>query len=133
MMLTGVTAGAAAGRGWIAALIAATAAVAPPAIAAEILPMPVAHYGELCRQSGGLLATYLTSGVGTVQCQWSGHGRTECKVGGGMVTICGISCQSTACLKQNPARFTPTWPLAGGPNSAALPASPGAGTLAPAN
>ena len=63
----------------------------------------------------------------------AGHGRTECKVGANSVSICGISCQSNACLKENPARYTPTWPLAGGPNSAALPASPGSGTLAPAN
>jgi hypothetical protein len=105
----------------------------PPAVAVEALPMPVAHYGELCRQSGGALASYLNSGIGTVQCQWSGHGRTECKVGGGMVTICGIACQSTACLKANPARYTPKWPLAGGPASAALPASPTTGALAPAN
>jgi hypothetical protein len=107
--------------------------IAMPAIAVESLPMPVAHYGDLCRQSGGSLVSYLNSGgVGTVQCRWSGHGRTECKVGANFVNVCGISCQSTACLKANPAHFTPTWPLAGGPASAALPPQPG-GTMAPAN
>jgi hypothetical protein len=101
--------------------------------AAESLPMSVARYGELCAQSGGALSTHLTGGVGIVQCAWAEHGRTECKVGNNLVSICGISCRSTACLKQNPARYTPTWPLAGGPNSAALPAQPGGGMLAPAN
>ena len=60
----------------------------------------------------------LTGGVGIVRCQWPGHGRTECKVGANTVSICGIACQSNACLKANPARYTPIWPLAGGPNSA---------------
>lgn len=105
----------------------------PPAVAAESLPTSVAHYDDLCRQSGGVLATFLTSGVGTVQCQWSGHGRTQCKVGGNFVNVCGIACESTACLKANPARYSPIWPLQGGPNSAALPAQPGTGTMAPAN
>jgi|SoiMethySBSTD1v2_1073268.scaffolds.fasta_scaffold00887_20 hypothetical protein len=105
--------------------------IAMPAIAVESLPMPVAHYGDLCRQSGGSLVSYLTGGVGTVQCRWSGQGRTECEVGANFVNVCGISCQSTACLKANPARFTPTWPMAGGPAGAALPAQPG--TMAPAN
>jgi len=123
------------GRAWIGGLIAVPAVLfAPPAaVAVESLPMTVAHYGDLCRQSGGVLATYLTGGVGTVQCQWSGHGRTECKVGAGVVNVCGIACQSTACLKDNPARYTPKWPLQGGPRSAALPTMPGGGTLAPAN
>jgi hypothetical protein len=120
-------------RPWIAGLAASLALCAPPAHAAESLPMPVAHYAELCMQSGGGFAAHLTSGVGIVQCGWSGHGRTECKVGGNQVSICGISCQSNACLKANPARYTPIWPLAGGPNGAALPAQPGSGTLAPAN
>ncbi len=133
MGFTRVTAGAVPGMTWIAGLVAALAAFAPPAFAVESLPMPAAHYGDLCRQTGGVLAIYLTSGVGTVQCQWSGHGRTECKVGGGMVTICGISCQSNACLKDNPAKFTPTWPLSRGPKTAALPTLPNTGTLAPAN
>ncbi|HKP25019.1 MAG TPA: hypothetical protein VJV39_14225 [Dongiaceae bacterium] len=106
--------------------------LAPPAMAAESLPMPVARYAELCMQSGGGFTAHLSSGIGIVRCAWSDHGRTECKVGSNTVNICGISCQSNACLKANPARYTPTWPLAGGPNSAALPASPG-GTLAPAN
>jgi len=102
-----------------------------PAGAVERLPMPVAHYGDLCRQSGGVLASYLNGGVGTVQCQWSGHGRTECKVGANFVNVCGISCQSNACLKENPARYTPKWPLEGGPTGAAVPPQPG--TMAPAN
>ena len=133
MAFTRGTIEAGAGWIWIAGLIAASAAFAPVAVAVETLPMPVAHYGDLCGQSGGVLASYINSGIGTVQCRWSGHGRTECKVGGGMVTICGIACQSNACLKDNPARYTPKWPLAGGPNSAALPAMPNGGTLAPAN
>jgi hypothetical protein len=109
-------------------------ALAPlPATAAESLPMPVARYAELCQASGGTLTTHLSSGVGIVRCTWSDHGRTECKVGANAVSICGISCRSNACLKDNPARYTPKWPLAGGPHSAALPASPGSGTLAPSN
>jgi hypothetical protein len=104
-----------------------------PAAAAESLPMPVARYAELCQASGGTLTTHLSSGVGIVRCAWSAHGRTECKVGANTVTICGMSCQSNACLKANPARYSPTWPIAGGPNTAALPASPGSGTLAPSN
>ena len=105
--------------------------LAPPAMAAESLPMPVMRYAELCQASGGALTAHLSSGVGIVRCAWSGHGRTECKVGANSVSICGIACQSNACLKANPARYTPTWPLAGGPNTAALPASPGGGTLPP--
>ena len=103
--------------------------LAPPVLAAESLPMPVVRYAELCQASGGTLTTHLSSGVGIVRCGWPDHGRTECKVGANTVSICGISCQSNACLKENPARYTPTWPLAGGPNGAALPASPGSGTL----
>ena len=109
------------------------ALAALPATAAETLPMPVTRYAELCQASGGTLTTHLSSGVGIVRCAWSDHGRTECKVGSNIVNICGIACQSNACLKANPARYTPIWPLAGGPNSAALPASPGSGTLAPSN
>lgn len=109
------------------------ALAALPALASESLPMPVARYAELCQASGGVLATHLSSGVGIVRCAWSDHGRTECKVGSNIVNICGISCRSNACLKENPARYSPRWPLAGGPNSAALPASPGSGTLAPSN
>jgi hypothetical protein len=109
------------------------ALAALPAAAAETLPMPVARYAELCQASGGSLTTHLSSGVGIVRCAWSDHGRTECKVGSNIVNICGISCQSNACLKANPARYTPTWPLAGGPNVAPLGASPGSGALAPAN
>ena len=97
------------------------ALAALPAVAAETLPMPVARYAELCQASGGTLTTHLSSGVGIVRCAWSDHGRTECKVGSNIVNICGISCQSNACLKANPARYTPAWPLAGGPNIAARP------------
>ncbi|WP_162917218.1 hypothetical protein [Dongia deserti] len=104
-----------------------------PMAAADALPMPVMRYVELCQQSGGSFAQHLTGGVGIVQCQWPEHGRTECKVGGNQVNVCGIACQSNACLKQNPARRSPAWPLQGGPNSAALPTLPGSGTLAPAN
>lgn len=107
--------------------------MALPALAAESLPMPVARYAELCMVTGGAMAAHLSSGVGIVRCTWADHGRTECKVGANTVSICGISCQSNACLKQNPARYTPTWPLSGGPHSAALPASPGSSTLAPSN
>jgi hypothetical protein len=107
--------------------------LAPPALAAESLPMPVTHYAGLCQAMGGTLTTQLNSGLGTVRCAWSGHGRTECKVGSNTVNVCGISCESNACLKQNPARYSPVWPLAGGPNVAPLSPSPGSGTLAPAN
>ena len=109
------------------------ALTALPALAAESLPMPVTRYAELCQATGGTLTTQLSSGVGIARCAWSDHGRTECKVGSNIVSICGISCQSNACLKANPARYTPTWPLSGGPNTAALPISPGSGTLAPSN
>ena len=115
----------------VAILLAVLAAL--PADAAESLPMPVARYTELCQATGGTLSTHLSSGVGIVRCAWSGHGRTECKVGSNIVNICGIACQSNACLKANPARYTPIWPLAGGPTTAPLPASPGSGTLAPSN
>lgn len=91
---------------------------AMPTLAAESLPMTLARYAALCEQSGGSMALHLTGGVGMVQCRWPDHGRTECNVGANQVSICGISCQSNACLKENPARYTPTWPLAGGPHSA---------------
>lgn len=107
--------------------------LAPPAVAAESLPMPLARYAALCQASGGAVATQLSSGVGIVRCTWADHGRTECKVGSNTVSICGIACRSNACLKENPARYSPVWPLAGGPHSAALPASPGSGALAPGN
>jgi hypothetical protein len=105
----------------IAGLVSLSVAMlaAPAAIAVESLPMPVARYGELCELSGGAIALQLTGGVGIAQCQWPDHGRTECKVGGNLVTVCGITCQSNACLKANPARYTPVWPLGGGPNGAA--------------
>lgn len=95
---------------------------AMPAVAAERLPMPLARYVDLCQQSGGSITQQLTGGVGIVQCRWAGQGRTDCKVGAGQVNVCGISCRSNACLKENPARYTPTWPLAGGPGNASLPA-----------
>ena len=98
-------------------------AIAMPAQAAESLPMPIAHYAELCQHTGGSIKRQLTGGVGIVQCQWPGHGRTECKVGADQVSICGIVCQSNACLKENPARFTPVWPLQGGPNGATAPSN----------
>jgi hypothetical protein len=106
------------------ALLLCVLLLSPPAMAAESLPMPVLRYAALCQASGGTLTTHLTSGVGIVRCGWPEHGRTECKVGSNIVNICGISCQSNACLKENPARYTPTWPLAGGP---------GSGTLSPSN
>ena len=106
---------------------------AAPASAAESLPMPLARYADLCRQSGGSVAQLLTGGVGIVQCQWPGHGSTECKVGGNLVNVCGISCQSNACLKENPARYGPVWPMSGGPDISALQPPPGSGTPVPAN
>jgi hypothetical protein len=99
---------------WIATVMIAQSAV--PATAAESLPMPVARYADLCRQSGGSVAEQLTSGVGLVQCNWPGQGRTDCDVGDDQVNVCGISCQSNACLKANPARHSPVWPLQGGPS-----------------
>jgi hypothetical protein len=90
--------------------------IAMPALAVESLPMPVAHYAELCQRTGGSMMRQLTGGVGMVQCQWPSHGRTECKVGADQVSICRIVCESNACLKSNPARLTPIWPLQGGPN-----------------
>lgn len=107
--------------------------LAPAALAAESLPMPVARYSQLCLHSGGSFTAHLSSGVGIVRCAWADQGRTECKVGSNVVNICGITCQSNACLKENPARYTPVWPLAGGPHSAAYPVDPGGGTLAPSN
>lgn len=115
------------------AILVSVLLLAPPALAADSLPMPVARYAELCMRSGGALAAHLSSGVGIVRCAWPDHGRSECKVGANTVNICGISCQSNACLKENPARYSPVWPLAGGPHGAALPANPGGGTVAPAN
>jgi hypothetical protein len=117
--------------GFVALAIALLAP--PPSVASESLPMPAPHYADLCRQSGGEATLQLSSGLGIVRCLWSDHGRTECKVGANMVNVCAIACRSTACLKANPARYTPTWPLSGGPESAALPMLPNAGTLAPAN
>ena len=117
----------------VRAILAFALLLAAPALAAESLPMPVAHYAELCQASGGAFTAQLSSGLGIVRCAWAGHGRTECKVGSNTVNVCGIACQSNACLKENPARYTPVWPLGGGPRSAALPVSPGGGTLAPSN
>lgn len=99
-------------------------ALAAPARAAERLPLPVLRYAELCRESGGEPALHLTGGVGAVQCQWPGQGRTECEVGGNQVNVCGIFCQSDACLKQNPARYSPTWPLQGGPGGSGTGLAP---------
>ena len=99
---------------WIAAVMIAQSAV--PAPAAESLPMPLARYADLCKQSGGSVAQQLTSGVGVVQCTWPGQGRTDCDVGANLVNVCGISCQSNACLKDHPARHSPVWPLQGGPS-----------------
>lgn len=93
--------------------------LAVQALAAESLPMSVTHYAELCRQSGGSVAQHLTGGVGIMQCTWPGQGSTECKVGNDHVNVCGISCQSNACLKENPARYSPTWPLSGRPGGTA--------------
>lgn len=89
-----------------------------PAAAAESLPMLASHYAELCQQSGGVATAHVSSGVGTMECAWSDQGRTECKVGDNQVTVCGIECESNACLKANRARYSPVWPLTGGPKSA---------------
>lgn len=110
-------------------LLGLAALPAVSARAADNLPMPVANYAALCQQSGGSAVTQLTGGVVMVQCQWAAHGHTECEVGGNQVNVCGIFCSSNACLKDNPARYSPRWPLQGGPVSAALPAQPGSGTL----
>jgi hypothetical protein len=93
-------------------------ALSGPAAAAESLPMLASRYAELCQQSGGVATAHLSSGIGTVECAWPDQGRTECKVGANQVTVCGIECESNACLKANPARHDPTWPLTSGPNSA---------------
>jgi hypothetical protein len=112
------------------AVLACLLLLAPPALAAESLPMPVTRYAALCQASGGVMTTQLNSGVGIVRCAWPDHGRTECKVGSNVVNVCGISCTSNACLRQNPARYSPVWPLAGGPNMAPLSPSPGSGAFA---
>jgi len=96
--------------------IAALAAT-HPAVAVESLPMPAKHYAELCRQSGGGISINLTGSFGTAQCQWPDQGETECKVAANEVDACAIQCESPACLKANPDRFNPSWPLAGGPDS----------------
>ncbi len=107
------------GTGGVACVLALFMGVSGmAALAAESLPMPLVHYAELCRQSGGTVAEHLTGGVGIVHCRWPDHGSAECKVGANQVNVCGISCQSNACLKQNPARYSPVWPLAGGPAGA---------------
>ena len=103
------------------------------AVRAESLPVTAQHYADLCRQSGGASTSHLNSGLGTTECAWSGHGRSECKVGASQVNACAIACESNACLKGNPDRFNPKWPLDGGPKSAPLQRQPGADTLAPAN
>jgi hypothetical protein len=96
----------------------AALATAHPAAAAENLPMPAKHYAELCRQSGGGISASLNGTFGTAQCQWPNEGKTECKVSAGDVNACAILCESPACLKANPDRFNPRWPLAGGPANA---------------
>ena len=103
----------------IIALFAICGALFLPAAArAETLPLPVQHYADLCQQSGGAATAHVSSGIGTVECAWFDQGRTECKVGDNQVTVCGIVCESNACLKANPARYSPVWPLTGGPKSA---------------
>jgi hypothetical protein len=97
----------------------AALAAAHPAVAAESLPMPARHYAELCRQSGGAISINLTGSFGTAQCQWPDQGETACKVDANEVNACAIQCESPACLKANPDRFNPAWPLAGGPDAPA--------------
>jgi hypothetical protein len=97
----------------------AALATAHPAVAAESLPMPAKHYAELCRQSGGGIGINLNGSFGTAQCQWPNEGKTECKVSADEVNACAILCESPACLKANPDRFNPRWPLAGGPSAPA--------------
>ncbi|MEZ5830706.1 MAG: hypothetical protein R3D05_05965 [Dongiaceae bacterium] len=96
-----------------AASLALTAG--PAAAAADSLPMTVTHYTKLCEESGGTIRSFVSNGVGSLQCLWPDQGRTECEVGADQVNVCGIACQSNACLKANPARFSPIWPLDGGP------------------
>ena len=114
---------------WVVTFVGLAALLAVPAWAADNLPVPVANYAALCQQSGGSAVTQLTGGVGMVQCQWASHGHSECEVGGNQVNVCGIFCSSNDCLKDNPARYSPRWPLQGGPASAALPTQPGSGIL----
>src|SRR5215813_13932672 len=83
-----------------------------PAIAAESLPMPAKHYAELCQQSGGGISISLNGAFGTAQCLWPEVGKTECNVSANEVNACAILCESPACLKANPDRFNPNWPLA---------------------
>ena len=93
---------------------------AHPSVAADSLPMPAKHYAELCRHSGGGITLGLNGAFGTAQCQWPNEGETECNVSADEVNTCAILCESPACLKANPDRFNPNWPLAGGPQSAAV-------------
>jgi hypothetical protein len=104
-------------------------AAAHPVRAVDSLPMPAKHYAELCRQSGGVITLGLNGAFGTAQCLWPNEGKTACKVSADEVNACAILCESPACLKANPDRFNPSWPLAGGPQSAAVQT----GTQAPAN
>jgi hypothetical protein len=101
----------------IALLAICSAPFLPAAARAEALPLPVQHYAELCRQSGGVATAHVSSGLGTVECAWSDQGRTESKVGDNQVTVCAIVCESNACLKANRARYSPVWPLTGGPSA----------------
>jgi hypothetical protein len=101
----------------------AALAAAHPAAAVESLPMPAKHYAELCRQSGGAISINLNGSFGTAACQWPEQGKTACKVDADQVNACAIQCESPACLKANPDRFNPAWPVAGGPGSAPAPAN----------
>jgi len=106
--------------GTIGLCLMAALAVTEAAAAAEGLPMPVKHYGELCQHSGGSI-TVDTNGAGPfmTQCSWPDQGRTECKVTADEVSVCAIRCESPACLKANPDHLNPSWPLAGGPGAPA--------------
>ena len=96
----------------------ASVAALPPAGAVEVLPMPVSQYSQLCKQSGGFIIIQLNNEFGTAQCVWPNEGQTACKVSANEVNACVIACESDKCLKANPDRVNPAWPLAGGPQSA---------------
>ena len=107
---------------------------AQPARAVEELPMPANHYLELCRKSGGSVIFSTNNGFGVAQCFWGGHGRTDCKVSANEVNSCDIDCQSNLCLKANPDRYNPNWPINGGPDSPPPSSTvPTGGSAAPAN
>lgn len=117
----------------LGACLAMLSITLPAPVRAETLPVSAQHYTDLCRQSGGAATAHVSSGLGTAECAWSGHGSTECKVGASQVNVCAIACESDACVKANPDRYDPQWPLNGGPKTAPLQTLPGADTLAPAN